>query len=59
MFFLWDSVFSNEKKPLLELLNSSPFRLNNPIAKNELVTFGDFVRFYKEFNAAIIKKLVD
>jgi 5-methylcytosine-specific restriction endonuclease McrBC GTP-binding regulatory subunit McrB len=57
MFFLWDSVFSNEKKPLLELLNSSPLRANNPIAKNELVTFGDFVRFYKEFNAAIIKKI--
>lgn len=57
MFFLWDSVFSNEKKPLLELLNSSPLRAHNPIAKNELVTFGDFVRFYKEFNAAIIKKI--
>jgi 5-methylcytosine-specific restriction endonuclease McrBC GTP-binding regulatory subunit McrB len=57
MFFLWDSVFSNEKKPLLELLNSSPLRANTPIAKNELVTFGDFVRFYKEFNAAIIKKI--
>ena len=57
MFFLWDSVFSNEKKPLLELLNSSPLRANNPIAKNELVTFGDFVRFYKEFNTAIIKKI--
>lgn len=57
MFFLWDSVFSNEKKPLLELLNSSPLRQNNPIAKSELVTFGDFVRFYMEFNSAIINKI--
>ncbi|AZI68926.1 restriction endonuclease [Cloacibacterium normanense] len=59
MFFLWDSVFSNEKKPLLELLNSSPIRVNNPITKNELVTFGDFVRFYKEFNTAIVKKIAN
>lgn len=59
MFFLWDSVFTNEKKPLLELINSSPLRLNNPIGKNELVTFGDFVRFYKEFNTAIMIKLTN
>lgn len=57
MFFLWDSVFSNEKKPLLEFLNSSPLRTNNPIQKNELVTFGDFVRFYKEFNSALAAKV--
>lgn len=57
MFFLWDSVFNNEKKPLLELLNSSPLRMNDPIQKQELVTFGDFVRFYKEFNTAIGNKI--
>lgn len=57
MFFLWDSVFGNEKKPLLELLNSSPARVNNPINKSELVTFGDFVRFYKEFYTAIVRKI--
>jgi 5-methylcytosine-specific restriction protein B len=59
MFFLWDSVFSNEKKPILELLNKSPLRQNNPIHKTELVTFGDFVRFYEEFNSAIASKIVD
>ena len=53
MFFLWDSVFSNEKKPLLELINSSPLRAASPISKNELITFGDFVRFYEEFYTAI------
>lgn len=31
MFFIWDSVFSRDKKPLMELLNN-----------NKLVTFGDF-----------------
>lgn len=58
MFFLWDSVFNNEKKPLLELLNSSPIRQNSQIHKSELVTFGDFVRFYKEFNTAIASKIL-
>lgn len=58
MFFLWDSVFNNDKKPLLELLNSSPLRNGSPIHKTELVTFGDFVRFYKEFFSAITDKIV-
>lgn len=31
MFFIWHSVFSRDKKPLMELLNN-----------NKLVTFGDF-----------------
>lgn len=59
MFFLWDSVFSNDKKPLLELLNTSPLRINNPIHKNELITFGDFVRLYKEFSSAIAGKITN
>jgi hypothetical protein len=33
MFFLWDSVFNRDKKPLIELLDSTP---------DKLVTFGDF-----------------
>lgn len=57
MFFLWDSVFGNDKKPLLDLLNSSPLRETNLIHKAELVTFGDFTRFYEEFISAIISKV--
>lgn len=34
MFFIWDSVFTRDKKPLLELLAIKD--------KNELITFGDF-----------------
>jgi len=33
MFFVWDSVFSNNKKPLVDLLG---------IAESDLVTFGQF-----------------
>jgi len=36
MFFLWDSVFSRDKKPLLTLLYGENTK------KNELITFGDF-----------------
>ncbi len=35
MFFIWDSVFSNNKKPLVDLLG---------IAESELVTFGQFTK---------------
>jgi 5-methylcytosine-specific restriction protein B len=35
MFFIWDSVFSNNKKPLIDLLG---------IAESELVTFGQFTK---------------
>lgn len=35
MFFLWDSVFSNNKKPLAELLG---------VTESEIVTFGQFTR---------------
>jgi len=37
MFFLWDSVFNRDKKPLVKLL----FGEN---AENELITFGDFAK---------------
>ena len=44
MFFIWDSVFSRDKKPLIDLLK---------VEKNELVTFGDFALKVKEFIKAI------
>ena len=44
MFFIWDSVFNRDKKPLYELLDMD---------KDELVTFGDFAVKVKEFVQAI------
>ena len=35
MFFIWDSVFSNNKKPLVDLLS---------LQEQQLVTFGDFTQ---------------
>jgi 5-methylcytosine-specific restriction protein B len=46
MFFLWDSIFNNDKKPLKELIGRD---------KN-LVTFGDFIKYYEEFIEAIKNK---
>lgn len=40
MFFLWDSVFNRDKKPLVDLLK---------VEKNNLVTFGDFTKLHNEF----------
>lgn len=40
MFFLWDSVFNRDKKPLLELLE---------VSANKLVTFGDFTKLHNLF----------
>ena len=45
MFFLWDSVFHRDKKPLVKLLH---------ITKDELVTFGDFTKLHNEFVDNII-----
>jgi 5-methylcytosine-specific restriction endonuclease McrBC GTP-binding regulatory subunit McrB len=45
MFFIWDSVFNRDKKPLRELLGND----------KELVTFGDFIKYHKEF----VEKLLD
>lgn len=42
MFFLWDSVFNRDKKPLVKLL----FDENT---ENELITFGDFAKEVKLF----------
>jgi 5-methylcytosine-specific restriction endonuclease McrBC GTP-binding regulatory subunit McrB len=47
MFFLWDSVFNRDKKPLVELLE---------INKDELFTFGDFTKLHNEFVGKIITK---
>lgn len=40
MFFLWDSVFNRDKKPLVELLG---------VERDQLVTFGDFTKLHNEF----------
>ncbi len=40
MFFLWDSVFNRDKKPLYKLLEVEP---------EQLVTFGDFTKMHNEF----------
>lgn len=50
MFFIWDSVFSRDKKPLIQLLYGKE---NYEQFKNELVTFGDFALKVKEFIKAI------
>lgn len=44
MFFIWDSVFNRDKKPLADLLG---------VSKDELVTFGDFALKVKSFIKAI------
>jgi 5-methylcytosine-specific restriction protein B len=46
MFFLWDSVFNRDKKPLIDLLE---------ISRSELVTFGDFTKLHNKF----IEKIMD
>ena len=40
MFFLWDSVFNRDKKPLVKLLD---------VEIDDLVTFGDFTKLHNEF----------
>ncbi len=46
MFFLWDSVFNRDKKPLADILN---------VTRDQLVTFGDFTKLHNEF----VKKIMD
>ena len=45
MFFVWDSVFTREKVPLLSLLGTE---------KENLVTFGDFIDYTDDFLLAIV-----
>ena len=40
MFFLWDSVFNRDQKPLIELLE---------VSKEQLITFGDFCKYHNVF----------
>jgi 5-methylcytosine-specific restriction endonuclease McrBC GTP-binding regulatory subunit McrB len=45
MFFLWDSVFNRDKKPLVDLLE---------VTRDELVTFGDFTKLHNIFITSIM-----
>ncbi len=45
MFFLWDSVFNRDKKPLVDLLE---------VTRDELVTFGDFTKLHNIFIKSIM-----
>jgi 5-methylcytosine-specific restriction endonuclease McrBC GTP-binding regulatory subunit McrB len=45
MFFLWDSVFSRDKKPLIELI----FGVYNRDTQDKLITFGDFANTIDTF----------
>lgn len=47
MFFLWDSVFNRDKRPLAELLD---------VSRDKLVTFGDFTRKHNEFVRTILNR---
>ena len=53
MFFLWDSVFNRDKKPLIQLLYGK-----NSKEHEDLITFGDFAEKVKEFIAQINKQNV-
>jgi 5-methylcytosine-specific restriction protein B len=53
MFFVWDSVFQRDKKPLLELINTQRSE-DDQLKKNNLVTFGDFCRHHNEFVNALL-----
>ncbi len=44
MFFLWDSVFNRDKKPLIELLYGESTKYHD-----KLITFGDFAYQVKPF----------
>lgn len=48
MFFLWDSVFSNRKDPLVNLLD---------VNQKDLATFGQFVDLYDQFMEKIIERI--
>jgi hypothetical protein len=47
MFFIWDSVFSNNRKPLTELLGMD---------ERDLVTFGQFTQ--KEVVQKFVEKIM-
>jgi 5-methylcytosine-specific restriction enzyme B len=47
MFFVWDSIFNRDKKPLADLLN---------VNRDKLVTFGDFTQLHNEFVNNLLRK---
>ncbi len=47
MFFVWDSIFNRDKKPLADLLN---------VNRDRLVTFGDFTQLHNEFVNNLLRK---
>jgi 5-methylcytosine-specific restriction endonuclease McrBC GTP-binding regulatory subunit McrB len=51
MFFLWDSVFNRDKKPLIELLFGESTKYHD-----KLITFGDFAKQVKPFIEKINKR---
>jgi hypothetical protein len=51
MFFLWDSVFTRDKKPLVELL----FNDFTNETQGKLITFGDFASLVNLFIEKISK----
>ncbi|TRW89535.1 AAA family ATPase [Candidatus Methylobacter oryzae] len=51
MFFLWDSVFNRDKKPLINLLYGEDKKYHD-----ELTTFGDFAKQVDTFIKAINEK---
>jgi len=48
MFFIWDSVFSRDKKPLIELMFGEASKYHD-----QLITFGDFARQVDSFISKI------
>ena len=55
MFFVWDSVFQRDKRPLLSLLNSARPDAEH-LGAGALVTFGDFCRLHNEFVRALLSR---
>ena len=53
MFFVWDSVFQRDKKPLLELINRERDD-DSQLRKSDLVTFGDFCQHHNGFVNALL-----
>lgn len=50
MHYLWDNVFSRDKKPLTELINKE----RKPINHVQIVTFGDFLEEWEQFIKNVI-----
>ena len=55
LFYLWDSVFSRDKKPLEDLLNENQKEED----KIKLITFGDFANHLCEFIKNVTKQYGD